>query len=78
VADPGPAGAVAHALILLAWGWGGAGAAVAAAFLLGGGIERVEPAARGAYAVRPLLLPGIVLLWPLVLWRWVALIRRGR
>ena len=51
---------------------------MAAAFLLGGGIERVEPAARGAYAVRPLLVPGIVLLWPLVLWRWAVLARRRR
>ncbi len=76
VVDLGPAGAVAHVLVLLAWGWGGVGAAVAVAFLAGGGIERVEPAARGAYAVRPLLLPGIVLLWPLVLWRWAALMRR--
>ena len=50
---------------------------VAAAFLLGGGIERVAPAARGAYAVRPLLVPGLVLLWPLVLWRWAALARGG-
>ena len=25
----------------------------------------------GAYAFRPLLLPGLALLWPLVLWRWV-------
>ena len=37
-----------------------------------------RPGARGAYAVRPLLVPGIVLLWPLVLWRWAVLARRGR
>ena len=36
------------------------------------GIERVDPATRGAYAFRPLLLPGAVLLWPYVLRRWVA------
>ncbi len=69
-------GAIAHALVLLGWAWGGVGAAVAVAFLAGGGIELVAPDARGAYAVRPLLLPGIVLLWPLVLWRWAALTRR--
>lgn len=51
-------------------------AAVALAFLTFG-IERVDPAARGAYAFRPLLLPGLVLLWPLVLWRWRRL-ERGR
>ncbi|MEO0821516.1 MAG: hypothetical protein AAF074_13945 [Pseudomonadota bacterium] len=54
------------------WLW--AGAAVAAAFLAFG-IDRVEPNARGAYAFRPLLVPGILLLWPLVLWRWVAVAR---
>ena len=75
--DLGPAGAVAHIVTPLGWGWGGIGAVVACAFLLSGGIERVEPAARGAYAVRPLLVPGIVLLWPLVLWRWAVLTRRG-
>jgi hypothetical protein len=30
----------------------------------------VSPASTGAYAFRPLLLPGLALLWPLVLWRW--------
>ncbi|MEM8796706.1 MAG: hypothetical protein AAGE61_14145 [Pseudomonadota bacterium] len=50
------------------------GGAVAAIFLLFG-IERVDPAARGAYGFRPLLVPGILLLWPLVLWRWIALER---
>jgi hypothetical protein len=56
--------------------WVGAGLLTAAAFL-GFGIDRVDPAARGAWAFRPLLAPGIVLLWPLVLWRWAALERRG-
>ena len=36
------------------------------------GIERIDPAARGAYAFRPLLLPGLTLLWPYVLRRWHA------
>jgi hypothetical protein len=40
------------------------------------GIGRVDPAARGSYAFRPLLLPGIVLLWPIVALRWYALTRR--
>ena len=60
----------------LLWAYGGIGLAVAAAFLLIG-IDRVDPAARGAYAVRPLLVPGLVMLWPLVLIRWVQL-ARGR
>ena len=48
-----------------------AGAAVAIAFVLVG-VDRVDPAARGAIAFRPLLLPGAALLWPLVLARWIA------
>jgi hypothetical protein len=56
--------------------YGGIGLVVAVAFLLVG-IDRVDPAAQGAYAVRPLLLPGLVLLWPLVLWRWRVLARQG-
>lgn len=55
--------------------YGAAGFAVAAVFLLWG-IERVSPLAIGAYAFRPLLIPGVVLLWPLVLWRWIALERQ--
>jgi hypothetical protein len=50
------------------------GGIVAAAFLAVG-IGLVDRAARGAYAFRPLLVPGIVMLWPLVLWRWCALAR---
>jgi hypothetical protein len=49
--------------------WCGIGALVAAAFLLFG-LDRADPAARGAASFRPLLLPGLVLLWPAVLWRW--------
>jgi hypothetical protein len=56
--------------------YGSVGLAVAAAFLLFG-FNRVDPAAHGAYAVRPLLLPGLVLLWPLVIWRWRVLARGG-
>jgi hypothetical protein len=43
---------------------------VALAFILAG-IDRHDPAARGAYAFRPLLLPGLTLLWPVVLARWI-------
>jgi hypothetical protein len=51
------------------------GAALALIFLLWG-IDRIDPAATGAYAFRPLLFPGMVLLWPLVAARWIALERR--
>jgi hypothetical protein len=54
--------------------WATPGLIVAVAFL-SVGIDRIDYAAVGAYAFRPLLIPGIVLLWPLVLWRWVVLAR---
>ena len=56
--------------------YGLVGLAVSAVFLAWG-IDRVEENARGAFVFRPLLIPGVVLLWPLVLWRWAAL-ERGR
>lgn len=67
--------AIAADLVLALEIYGGIGAAVAALFLLIG-LDRIDPAASGAYAFRPLLIPGIVALWPLVLMRWVALERR--
>ena len=51
--------------------YGYIGLAVAAAFLLIG-IERVDAGARRSYAFRPLLIPGCIVLWPLVIVRWVA------
>jgi len=62
----------AAAVVLIAEIYGLVGLAVAAAFLLVG-MDRIDPAARGAYAFRPLLVPGLVLIWPVVLWRWRAL-----
>ena len=49
--------------------WIAAGAAVALLFLTIG-IDRVDEDARGAYMFRPLLIPGILVIWPIVLWRW--------
>ena len=49
-----------------------AGAAVAVLFLLFG-VERVEPGSKGSFAFRALLVPGLCMLWPLVLWRWYVL-----
>jgi hypothetical protein len=54
--------------------WLAIGAVVGVAFLFLG-IDQVDRAARGAYAFRPLLLPGLALLWPFVLLRWYALAR---
>jgi hypothetical protein len=56
--------------------WLYVGGAVAAAFLLIG-IDRVMENARGSYLFRPLLVPGILLLWPLVVWRWFKLETEG-
>jgi len=56
------------------YGW--IGAAVALVFLLIG-IDRIDPSARGSYAFRPILVPGIIVIWPLVLYRWITLERSG-
>ncbi len=61
----------AQALLQFATLYGAAGFGVGVAFLVFG-LDRCDPAARGAYGFRPLLLPGLILLWPLVLWRWLA------
>ncbi len=53
----------------LAFAYACCGGAVAVAFLIFG-LDRIDPAARGAYTFRPLLVPGVVLLWPLVLVLW--------
>jgi len=55
--------------------YGAIGAVVAVPFLLFG-IDRIDPSSRRALAFRPLLIPGIVVLWPLVLWRWLVLERQ--
>jgi hypothetical protein len=62
------ANAVAEGLMAAGAAWLATGLLVGTWFLLFG-IDRRDPAARGAWAFRPLLLPGFALLWPLVLWR---------
>lgn len=52
--------------------WSTVGAIVALVFLLIG-IDRFDEDARGAYIFRPLLVPGVVIIWPLVLYRWFVL-----
>ncbi len=49
--------------------WGSVGAVVAAVFLTLG-MDRIDEDAREAYIFRPLLIPGVLVIWPLVLWRW--------
>lgn len=60
----------------LAW-YGWAGLAVAAVFLTLG-VGRVDDSARGAYAARIVLIPGVIVLWPVVLVRWAQLELRKR
>lgn len=66
---------MAAQIVHWAMAYGIAGIVVALAFLLWG-LDRIDPAAAGAYAFRPLLFPGVVLLWPVVAIRWVVLERR--
>lgn len=60
---------IAKIIVALGSGYLITGLAVGLAFLVFR-IEKHDPAASGAYAFRPLLLPGLALLWPLVLLRW--------
>jgi hypothetical protein len=62
----------AELILLFAKIWGGVGALVALAFL-SFGIDRLDEDAKGAYVFRPLIVPGVLLIWPLVLWRWYIL-----
>ena len=62
----------AETIIGLAQGWGAVGALVAVVFLFWG-IDRIDEDARGAYVFRVLLIPGVLLIWPLVLWRWAQM-----
>ena len=59
-------------LILFGKIWLGLGSAVALAFLTFG-IDQIDEDARDTYVFRPLLIPGVLILWPLVLWRWYIL-----
>ena len=52
--------------------WGTIGLTTAVIFLTVG-IDRIDDDARGAYVFRILLIPGIILIWPMVLLRWITL-----
>ena len=62
----------AEAILFGLKAWGTVGALVALVFLVIG-IDRLDEDARGAYIFRPLLVPGVIIIWPLVLWRWYLL-----
>ncbi len=65
----------AETIIAIATWYGIAGAVLAVLFLAVG-LNRIDPAGHGSYLFRLLLLPGLVLIWPIVLLRWIALERR--
>lgn len=60
----------AETIIEIAGWYGLAGCAVAAVFLAIG-LNRIDPGGHGSYLFRALLVPGLVLIWPIVLVRWV-------
>lgn len=61
----------AKIIVTLAGAYLATGLVVGVAFLLFQ-VEKQDPACRGAYAFRPLLLPGLALLWPIVLLKWAS------
>ncbi len=65
---------MAATLLEVAGGYAVIGLCTAVVFLFYG-IDRVDPNASAAWAFRPLLIPGLVLIWPLILWRWWRLVR---
>ena len=62
----------AEIILLIVKLWGAIGGLVALGFLTFG-MDQIDEDARGAYVFRPLIVPGILLIWPLVLWRWIVL-----
>lgn len=68
---------LAGVLVALLGAYAAVGLVVGVLFLMLA-IDRMDHAAVGAYAFRPLLLPGLALLWPLVLLRWWRFERRIR
>ncbi len=62
---------VARIIVLVAEAYLAIGLVVGVAFIAFG-IDTIDPSARGAYAFRPLLLPGFALLWPVAASRWRA------
>ena len=64
--------ASATTLLTVAAIWCGLGLAVGVPFVVFG-VGRVDPSARGgSLGFRLVILPGVVALWPWMLWRWLA------
>lgn len=60
---------IAESVLAIAQAYAFGGVFVALAFLLFG-LDRIDPAARTSYMFRALIFPGLVLIWPVVIWRW--------
>jgi hypothetical protein len=61
---------IAESVLVLVLAYVAAGVVFAAAFL-SRGMTRIDPAARGSgWSFRVLILPGVVLLWPLLAIKW--------
>lgn len=52
--------------------------AVLAVPFLSIGINRIDENARGAWVFRAMMLPGVMLIWPLVAFRWLQAERDSR
>ena len=64
--------AVAHIVVWIAGLYLAAGAAFATVFVATG-VQRLDPVARdGTWGFRVVIVPGVVLLWPLLARRWAA------
>jgi hypothetical protein len=62
---------IARGILAVAGIYGGIGLLFGLAFVAFG-IQRIDPAARGAgWGFRLLVLPGVVALWPLLAARWL-------
>lgn len=62
-------------IITASYVYGAIGIVVALCFVFVG-VNRIDAAAKGAWLARLIWLPGLVLLWPVVLIRWIALERQ--
>jgi hypothetical protein len=64
--------ALAHIVVWIAGTYLAVGAAFAAAFVTTG-VQRIDPVARdGTWGFRVVIVPGVVLLWPLLARRWAV------
>ena len=59
----------AETVVFLVQAWGLVGVCVAAGFLTFG-VGQIDEDAQDALTFRILLVPGIMVIWPLVVWRW--------